>query len=237
MLIDFGVSCSGSDLPQKESFQGRSVLLCAGRGERFLEDDLHLAAARASESVIPFPPLQPDSQFALEYVWKCSDEELLGLSFQPMAPFCASDPRFFRVYDLVRALGLVAVFAPLSGLPGSEYISLGPEDVSAIYACFPGIRIAAECRGGAAEARALLTAARGEDLYIMTSSLSGTESGDSKICGIVGEFGADRLLFSSGSSVRSAADELAFIESLSLRPEEKSLILGGNGARILGLDR
>lgn len=50
-------------------------------------------------------------------------------------------------------------------------------------------------------------------------------------------FGADRLLFGTDSPWEDQAAEIARIQALPLTEEEKRAILGGNAARLLGLDQ
>lgn len=233
MVIDFGVAFEKADAPFAEG--ALSVLLCRAEGEADRESALHRAKARGTERVFPFCPVQPDSLYALEYVWKASDEELRGISIQPLAPFYASDRRFFKVYDLARALGLVVSFDPLSNLPGANFIAAGPRELKEVARNFPGIRISSVCRGGLAEAEELISAAHAPDVCAVTSCRSGGPNDAEILRRIVREHGAERILFSSGAPRRAFSDELNFVKGLKLPVDSEGLILGGNGARLLGL--
>ena len=54
--------------------------------------------------------------------------------------------------------------------------------------------------------------------------------------GMAGEAGADRLLFGSNAPQRYVESSLNMITYSSLSPDEKAAVLGGNAARLLGLE-
>ena len=58
---------------------------------------------------------------------------------------------------------------------------------------------------------------------------------DEQFLRIVRDHGADRILFGSDSPWSKADEDIASIRALPLGEEEKTAILGGNAARLLGI--
>ena len=89
----------------------KSVVLNIVTKETQHEHVLSFAKEIDSERLISFGSVMPGSEYALEYVWKISDEGLKGIKLHPpLQRADVDDKRLFPVYDLARALNLVVVF-------------------------------------------------------------------------------------------------------------------------------
>lgn len=74
----------------------------------------------------------------------------------------------------------------------------------------------------------------GQDVY-MDISFSRSEIEPEQMVRIIGEHGADRILFGSDSPWDGQPETIAYVRSLNITDEEKELILGLNGAKLLKL--
>ena len=74
----------------------------------------------------------------------------------------------------------------------------------------------------------------GEDIY-MDLSFVFDKASDEQIARIICNHGPDRILFASDFPWQSPTEVLAGLERLDLSEEQRTMILGANAARLLGL--
>ncbi len=201
------------------------------------ESVLRFAKSIDSERLISFGSVCMDSVYALEYVWKISDEGLKGIKLHPgMQCVSAVDERCFPVYDLIRALGLIAVFHV-----GAEYSTPGvvmahPQDMALIAKEFPGIKIVSAHMGGLNMADYVLDNIAGKsDIYFDTSYAAASWMDKTTMTKIIKRHGAEKILLGSDFPWHLPSQEIDLINSLELSSSDKELILGGNAARLLEL--
>ena len=215
----------------------RSVVLNVVTKESQHENVLRFAKETDSERVIAFGSVLPSSVCALEYVWKISDEELKGIKFHPaLQRIYADDEAYFPMYDLARALNLIAVFHVGFDYSFPDELNASPESMIKIAKNFPGLRIVAAHLGGLKMAREVLDAAAGQaDIYMDTAYCADPWLDRGLMKEIIKKHGAERILFGSDYPWHLPSQEISLIRSLDISEEEKDLILGQNAARLLGI--
>ena len=215
----------------------KSVVLNVATKEGQHENILRYAKSLESERLIPFGSVVPDSVYALEYIWKISDEGLKGVKLHPpLQHVKADDRRCFPVYDLARALNLVVVFHcgwdPTYGFDNSST----PEMLVEIVRNFPGLKVVAAHLGGLRMARDVLDNIAGHaDLWFDTAYTAEPWLDKTLFRDIIKRHGAHKILFGSDFPWHLPSMELELIRSLDISEEEKRLILGENAARLLEL--
>lgn len=215
----------------------KSVVLQMVTDETRHEDALLRAKELDSQRIISFGSVLPASVHALEYVWKISDEGLKGIGLYPeLQKFDLGDPKYFPVFDLARACWFVVTINMGSAARSLDGASASPRDLAKIMADFPGLKVVVSCLGDLKTARETLEILPGKDnIYIDTAYCAEVQPDKGFFKEIIREYGAERVLFGSGYPWSTPSRELQIIRSLDITEKEKSLVLGGNAARLLGL--
>ena len=215
----------------------KSVVLNIATKESQHENVLRYAKETDSERLIAFGSVVPDSVYALEYVWKISDEGLKGIKLHPaLQRVDADDEKIFPVYDLARALNLIVVFH--AGWDPTYYneMQASPEMIIRVVRNFPGLRVVAAHMGGLRMARDVLDNIAGkEELYFDTAYTAAPWIDRGMMRDIIRRHGAHRVLFGSDFPWHDPKLEIDLINSLDISEEEKFLILGENARRLLEL--
>lgn len=215
----------------------KAVVLNVVTKETQHESVLRFAKETDSNRMISFGSVMPDSVYALEYVWKISDEELKGIKLHPaLQRVYADDEKYFPIYDLIRALNLILVF--LVGYDPSypNEVQASPLSMVKIAQNFPGLKIVAAHLGGLRMARDVLDNLAGKaDIYMDTAYSADPWLDRDIFKEIIRRHGAERILFGSDYPWHMPSKELELIRSLDISPEEKEMILGLNASRLLGL--
>ena len=215
----------------------RSVVLNIVTKESQHENVLRFARETDSERVISFGSVLPSSVYALEYVWKISDEELRGIKFHPaLQRIYPDDEKYFPIYDLARALNLIVVFHVGfdPSFPGE--LNASPESMVKIARNFPGLRIVAAHLGGLKMAEDVLEAVAGQaDIYMDTAYCAEPWLDKGLLKEIIRTHGSERILFGSDYPWHLPSQEISLIRSLDISEEEKEMILGENARRLLGI--
>ena len=208
---------------------------------------------RAGETgVLSFGCMHPDFPDWRSELGRVAAAGLRGIKLHPVyqdADF--DDPRYLRILDRAAELGLIVlVHAGRDvGYPGADRVS--PRTIrSAWKQCDGGTLICAHMGGWREweDAERLLPEL---GVYIDTAFSLGamTPNGDGyyrypeelalldeeRFVRMVHAFGAKRVLFGTDSPWGEQAADLAALRAVPLTPEERSAILGGNAARLLGL--
>ena len=215
----------------------RSVVLNIVTKESQHESMLRFAKEINSERIISFGSVLPSSVYALEYVWKISDEELKGIKFHPpLQRFHPEDEQYFPIYDLARALNLILTFHVGFDPSYPSELNATPESMINIAKNFPGLRIVAAHLGGLKMAKEVLEVLAGEpDIFLDTAYCSDPWLDSGLLKEIIKKHGADKILFGSDYPRHLPSREISLIRSLDISEEEKDLILGMNAFRLLSL--
>ena len=215
----------------------RSVVLNIVTRESQHESVLRFAKEIDSERIISFGSVLPSSAYALEYVWKISDEELKGIKFHPpLQRFHPEDEQYFPIYDLARALNLILTFHVGFDPSYPNELKATPESMMKIAKNFPGLRIVAAHLGGLKMAKEVLEVMAGQtDVFLDTAYCSDPWLDAGLFKEIIKKHGADKILFGSDYPWHLPSREISLIRLLDISDEEKDLILGMNAVRLLGL--
>lgn len=215
----------------------RSIVLNIVTKESQHENVLRFAKDIDSERIISFGSVLPSSVYALEYIWKISDEELKGINFHPpLQRFHPDEEQYFPIYDLARALNLILTFHVGFDPSYRNEFNAAPESLIKIAKNFPGLRIVAAHLGGLKMGKEVLEVLAGQtDIFLDTAYCSDSWLDSGLFKEIVKKHGADKILFGSNYPRYLPSKEISLIRSLDISDEEKDLILGSNAVRLLGL--
>ncbi|MDD4160341.1 MAG: amidohydrolase family protein [Synergistaceae bacterium] len=215
----------------------RSVVLNVVTKENQHENVLRFAKETNSERIISFGSVLPSSVYALEYIWKISDEELKGVKFHPaLQRIYPADEQYFPIYDLARALNLIVTFHVGFDPSYPDELNASPESMLKIAKNFPGLRIVAAHLGGLKMAENVLDAVAGQsDIYMDTAYCADPWLDRGLLREIIKKHGAERILFGSDYPWHLPSMEISLIRSLDISEEEKEMILGGNARQLLGI--
>ncbi|MDD7648017.1 amidohydrolase family protein [Cloacibacillus porcorum] len=215
----------------------KSVVLNIVTKETQHEHVLSFAKEIDSERLISFGSVMPGSEYALEYVWKISDEGLKGIKLHPpLQRADVDDKRLFPVYDLARALNLVVVFHAGWDATYRDEMRASVEMTINVVKNFPGLKLVAAHMGGLRLARDVFDHLAGKyDLYFDTAYAADPWLDKDMFRDIIRRHGAERILFGSDYPWHLPSMEIGLINSLDIGEEEKKMILGENAARLLGL--
>lgn len=215
----------------------KAVVLNIATKETQHENILRYAKSIDSERIISFGSVMPGSLSALEYIWKISDEELKGMKLHPaLQRFNLGDERYYPVFDLARACGLVVTIHMGFDPSYPRESNSVPEHLVRIMRNFPGLKLVAAHLGGLLMARETLDVLAGKvDVYMDTAYCADPWLDKGLFKEIIRAHGADKILFGSDYPWHTPSQEIELIRSLDISEEEKNLILGENAARLLGI--
>lgn len=163
---------------------------------------------------------------------------LKGVKVHPLFQGFALDDR--RLWDVFDALGdeFVAVFHVGPEYPGGDNTRATPRMIGEIARAFPRLKVVAAHFGGYHVHEEALEHVIGLDVHLDTSwppSVAAIDPG--RVRETIARHGADKVVFATDWPMADPAAEIAAIRALGLPDEETDAILGGNFARLLGLDR
>ena len=215
----------------------KSVVLNIVTKETQHEHVLSFAKEIDSERLISFGSVMPGSEYALEYVWKISDEGLKGIKLHPpLQRADVDDKRLFPVYDLARALNLVVIFHAGWDATYRDEMRASVEMTINVVNNFPGLKLVAAHMGGLRIARDVFDRLAGKyELYFDTAYAADPWLDKGMFRDIIRRHGAEHILLGSDYPWHLPSMEIDLIKSLDIGEEEKKMILGENAARLLGL--
>jgi uncharacterized protein len=192
------------------------------------------AAQVNSGNTVGFGSVHPFAADALDELERIASLGLKGVKFHPQYQrFSVCDEKVFPVYRKIAQLGLITVFhAGLDlGFPDSDLAS--PTAIAQALPIFDGAPVVAAHMGGCLCWQEVYEHLAGLPVYFDTAFChSHIPLPEAKA--LIGKHGADKILFGSDLPWSSMANELAFIESLDLTEQDKSKVLYGNAAELLG---
>jgi predicted TIM-barrel fold metal-dependent hydrolase len=214
----------------------RSVICSIATAPKQAASILRWSASIASDRIIPFASVHPESTDPAGDVRRAADAGLRGVKLHPMYQgFCADEARVRPVYEAVAEAGLILIlhagcdiaFAP-------EDDRAAPERILAVHRAFPGMPLVAAHMGGWRAWREVARTLAGTGVYLETSYSFGMGA-DDQLGGIVERHDPQRILFGTDSPWRDQQRELDLVTSAFGGAEEAAGVLGGNARRLLGL--
>ncbi|MDR1464051.1 MAG: amidohydrolase family protein [Oscillospiraceae bacterium] len=195
-----------------------------------------LSSPDGARRLLAFGSVHPAAPDALEELRRIRERGLRGVKFHPdYQDFFVDEPRMRPLYQEIARLGLITVFhAGVDiGLPGEVHCR--PRALAAALPWFEGAPVVAAHFGGYLcweEAERFLC---GADVYL-DSSYSASRLPPSWARRLLDRHDPARVLLGSDLPWADPRDEIYFLSSLGASPTETAALLGGNAARLLGIE-
>ncbi len=202
----------------------------------------HPDGTRANDLTARFVARHPDRFIGFAYVSPLMPErmvpeleraiDILGLRaiklYPPHVGTPTDDPVWHPIYEFAQERELVII-----SHTGSK-ASSEPKHLAAAAVRFPGARFVAAHAGNMPEQRrqAIEAAQKSPNFYLETCS---TYRAPGVIEELVGEAGADRVLYGSDMPLMDPRAQIGKIITADISDEAKRLVLGENARRLLGL--
>jgi len=191
-------------------------------------------ASLASERLIPLGALHPADPQWDEQIEFLIDHGIRGIKLQPhFQEFELLAPATLEMLEKLSGR-LVVVLHAGQEIEPIEHVEPTPQRLLELHRRVPELQFIAAHLGGYQmwdEAEEYLV---GEDIYMDISYVFGKAS-DKQIARIIRNHGPERILFASDFPWQSPSEVLTGLERLDLSDEQRSMILGGNADRLLGL--
>lgn len=218
------------------------ALDAVGIDRSVLFDIWHPEGRRSNDTTAALVAAHPDRFIGFAYVSPLMPETMipeleraidqLGLSaiklYPPYVCVALSDPIWWPVYEFANDRELVVIW--------HTGIELGatPKDIGDVAPRYPRARFVAGHSGNCPPARrqAIDVARDNPNVYLETCSTFRTPG---VIEELVGEAGADRVLFGSDVPLMDPRAQMGKIITADISDDDKRLVLGGNARRILRL--
>jgi len=191
-------------------------------------------ASLASERLIPLGALHPADSRWDEEIEFLVDHGIRGVKLQP----------HFQQFELL-ATATLEKLEKLSGrlvvvlhagqeIKPIEHVKPTPQRLLELHRELPGLQFIAAHLGGYEMWDEVEEHLVGEDIHMDLSFVFGKAS-DEQIARIICKHGPERILFASDFPWQSPIEVLAGLNRLDLSEEQRTMILGANAARLLGL--
>jgi len=191
-------------------------------------------ASLASERLIPLGALHPADPQWDEQIEFLIDHGIRGIKLQPhFQEFELLAPATLEMLEKLSGR-LVVVLHAGQEIEPIEHVEPTPQRLLELHRRVPELQFIAAHLGGYQmwdEAEEYLV---GEEIY-MDLSYVFNKASDKQIARIIRNHGPERILFASDFPWQSPSEVLTGLERLDLSDEQRSMILGGNADRLLGL--
>ncbi len=237
-LVRFGDGTTASAI---EAFRrgriDRGVCLAVADTPERLESANRFVGALDPEWFVGFGSVHP-GRTPEENLASLRENGLKGVKVHPLFQgFALDDP---RLWDVLAALEgeFAALFHVGPEFPGDPKGALAtPRMIRQINQAFPKLDVIAAHFGGYNAWDEAMAEVHGLDVHLDTSwvpSLATLDPG--QVRAAIERHGAERIVFASDWPMADPAAEVAAIRALGLSDADTAAILGGNMARLLGLD-
>lgn len=192
------------------------------------------AASINGERLAAFGSVHPDAPDALEELERIRDLGLKGVKFHPeYQGFWPDEERMLPLWRKISSLGLIVLFhaggdiafpAPWRGMPEHIARALPHLDCPVVAAHWGGAYCTEEVQKHLC----------GLPVYLDTSLGYGVTPRPQAMA-ILAAHGTNRVLFGTDTPWHTPEDELRYLSTLELSPEEYAAVTGGNACRLLGI--
>lgn len=192
------------------------------------------SASIASDRIIPFGAVHPDTLDPAEEIARMASLGLRGMKLHPeYQTFHPDDPRMDPIYDAAAEHGMIVLFhAGLDiGLPTDHG---RPANFARVIERHPDLTMVLAHMGGWNLWDEVRECLLGSPVYFDTAFASGYMT-DEEFLELVEGQGVERVLFGTDGPWADAASEIQWLRGLVLDASDCDAILGGNAARLLGL--
>jgi predicted TIM-barrel fold metal-dependent hydrolase len=228
-----------SNLPGVLAASGvdRGVLLGIADTAKYVDGTNRFVGRSRGGSLFGFGTIHPDLSVD-ENIASLRRNDIRGVKLHSLFQGFAYDDR--RVWDVLEALAAdgIAVIAHVgAGGDRESNERATPGMIRDIVRRFPDLKMIACHFGGYHKLEEAEADLLGENVYLETSwPPSLATLAPEKVREIIGKHGADRIVFGSDWPMADPAKEIAAVKALGLSDEATEGILGGNFARLMGID-
>lgn len=260
MLIDFHTHvwppavaqrALGGNVPDMTLFgDGTTEGLAAAQDAAGIDRSVCLAVANAPSQVeaanrfigsldrsrfVPFGTVHPGLSVK-ENLAHLRSHAVAGVKLHPVFQgYRLDDPRLFAILEGLA--GELPVIVHVGDGGGSDGSACTPAMVGALAARLPELVLVACHLGGYHRLAEAAAAVHGSGVFLDTSwppSLAVLDPAE--VRAVIRRHGVERVVFASDWPTADPAAEVAAVRNLGLDEEEAAAVLGGNAARLLGLD-
>jgi predicted TIM-barrel fold metal-dependent hydrolase len=192
-------------------------------------------ATLTSERVVPFGGMHPDFPDPAAEMTRMRSLGIRGFKMHPeYQSFEPEEPRMTSIYEAAAEQGMPILFH--SGHDIAFTTARGTPAVwGRLLDRWPGLTLIIAHMGGFKLWRQAKDELIGRDVYLDTAYTLG-HIADEEFVDLVEAHGSGKVLFGTDSPWTEPSEELARIRGLGLPETELAAILGGNAARLLGLE-
>lgn len=184
-------------------------------------------------SICAFGSVYPDAPDVLSELDRIVALGLKGIKFHPyFQQFALDDPKMIPIYHRAAQLGLITVFHMGYDIGFADTESAAPAALARILPVFDGAPVVAAHLGGSFCWSAAQKWLSGLPVYLDTSFCCGRIPLP-EARKIIDRHDIKRLLFGTDLPWSDPAQEMDFVASLGLSPEETAAVMGRNAARLL----
>ncbi len=193
---------------------------------------------RESSRLVPFGTIQPERTVA-DNMRSIRENEIVSVKLHPnYQNLDLADPRVIEICHAIAQDGIVVITHAGEGSDAAATDRGSPEKVLALAQSVPNLTLMA-CHYGAYHQLELAEKIVVGSRVILETSWPPTMAilDPDRIRGIIKRHGADQVVFGSDWPMADPGAEIAGIRALGLPKDDEKKILGGNLARILGLQK
>ena len=192
------------------------------------------AASLASPRILPFGAMHPDTPDAAGEVARMAGLGLRGFKMHPeYQQFSPTESRLVPILEAAAEHGMVILFHA-GGDVAFETVRGTPQEFAAMLESHPSVTAILAHMGGFRVWDGVRQHLLGRNVYLDTAFTLG-HLPDDEFVEMARLHGTNRVLFGTDGPWMEMADQVERLRALPLRPEETDAILGGNAARLLGL--
>lgn len=189
------------------------------------------------ERFIPFGTVHPELSIE-ENLASLRDNGIRGVKLHPLfQDVSLADPAVIELVGALSADGVAIItHAGAGGDPAANERG-APRHLRALVDRYPDLRLIACHYGGYHRLDEAEEHVVGAAVVLETSwppTMAGLEP--ERVVALIRRHGADRVVFGTDWPMADPAAEIAAVRALELEPDEEAAILGGNVARLLGID-
>ncbi len=187
--------------------------------------------------IVAFGSVHPDSPDALSELERIKAAGLKGIKFHPdYQGFFADEKKMFPIYEKAGELGLISVFHTGVDIGIPEPVHCPAKAIRKILPYFGGAPVIAAHMGGYIMWKEAIKELEGLDIYFDTAyCFANMPVPWAKQ--LIEMHGAERILLGSDMPWSTPQNEMIFIKGLGLSTEQENMVLGGNAARLLGIEQ
>ncbi len=188
----------------------------------------------ASDRILPFASVHPDSPTLREEVDAIADAGFKGIKLHPLYQgFQVDDEkRAFPIYEAAADRDLLILFHAGYDIAFDDEDHASPIRFARVLDAFDGTKMVLSHFGAWNDYDETLKHLAGRDVYFETSFSAGYCS-DAQRDALLNAHPADRILFGSDSPWGGLSRQIAFVEDFPLDPAQKDLIFYKNAATLL----